>query len=854
MAREKTDGGGHSGRLMPHGNHALLERSRVSAMLDAAMKNALVVVTAGAGYGKTRAVHSYMRERRIEAAWIQLSESDNEKPSFWENFCGSLGRRMKRLGARLAVMGFPDRSQIGKYCGLIRAELPQGKKNVFVFDDCHLLTDKDVRGFIEQMLLSLESGATALVISRTEPPLDIMPLIMKYNVAFITEDDLRFTKRELEAFFYHLGISLPAASVADIYEDTKGWALSVNLVSLSLMKSGGNEKYARAAMRRNVFKLIDSEIFSSASEGLRRFLVRLSLIEHLPAALVRSLADSPKLCGELESVSSFVRYDHYLNAYRIHHLFLDFLRGEQGMLTDGEKTMTWRMAAEWCRQNDFTKDAISYYAKAGGYAEVIDIIRMDLPQQIPYGTAEFVLGVLDGAPEGASGGIPMYRIMRMRTLMSLGRTGEAEEMARDAIREFEKKPETAETCRMLSHVHTALGMAGWMDSPRSDDYSFDGHFVKGFDYYKKFPFEFSGPSSVQSAPAYACIVGTVREGAIEEYTDAVERSAFYAAKVMNGCMAGIDLLARGEMLFYRADVTGAEVIVRKALRVASDNGQHDIRNRALYYLMRIFMSQGRYESIQAIIGQLETQLENKDYRMRQITYDIVMGWYYGSIGQHSQTAGWLGGDFDDGEFGEYIADFANMKKAGLFYGRKLYEAVLDFVRGGSRLSRFLYGRIELKILEALCLYKTKAKEAAVGALEAAYGLSAANGLDMPFIEMGKDMRTLTSAARKIGVHGIPEEWLERIHRKSATYAKRLSSIAAAYRKENGLDEEVSLSPRESEVLSDICSGLSRAEVAAKLGLSVNTVKAVTNIIYMKMGVHNTADVIRMAIEKDLLIR
>jgi LuxR family maltose regulon positive regulatory protein len=321
---------------------------------------------------------------------------------------------------------------------------------------------------------------------------------------------------------------------------------------------------------------------------------------------------------------------------------------------------------------------------------------------------------------------------------------------------------------------------------------------------------------------------------------------------MNGCMAGIDLLARGELHFYKADLNSAEVIIKKALAVAAGNAQHDVYGRALYYLLRIHLSRGSYEGAAGVIGQFESLLENEEYQLRQATFDIVTSWYYALMNRQDLVAGWLGDDFEEGEFGEYVANFANLKKAWLFYNNKRYEALLGFVRGENGIDRYLYGRIELKILEALCLYQMKDKVAAFGALEAAYRLSLTNELSMPFIETGNDMRTVTAAAKRCGGGGMPGEWLDDMNRRSATYAKRLSRVVAEYRKDNGMGEDAALSPRETEVLSGICSGLSRTEVAARLGLSINTVKAIMNIVYTKLGARNTADVIRIAIEKKLI--
>jgi LuxR family maltose regulon positive regulatory protein len=134
----------------------------------------------------------------------------------------------------------------------------------------------------------------------------------------------------------------------------------------------------------------------------------------------------------------------------------------------------------------------------------------------------------------------------------------------------------------------------------------------------------------------------------------------------------------------------------------------------------------------------------------------------------------------------------------------------------------------------------------------AYKTAEPNGLLMPFIEMGKDMRTLAAAFLKESKKAIPAPWLEDINHKSATYAKRRSHIIAKYTQTYGGIGSIVLSPREAEILNDISHGLSRAEIAAARKLSINTIKMIINKIHFKLGAENMADLIRIAVEKKLI--
>ena len=63
-----------------------LIRPRINALLANSIKcNPLVVICAGAGYGKTRAVYDFLQGQENLVIWTQCSKHDNVSSHFWEN-------------------------------------------------------------------------------------------------------------------------------------------------------------------------------------------------------------------------------------------------------------------------------------------------------------------------------------------------------------------------------------------------------------------------------------------------------------------------------------------------------------------------------------------------------------------------------------------------------------------------------------------------------------------------------------------------------------------------------------------------------------------------------------------------
>jgi LuxR family maltose regulon positive regulatory protein len=192
-----------------------------------------------------------------------------------------------------------------------------------------------------------------------------------------------------------------------------------------------------------------------------------------------------------------------------------------------------------------------------------------------------------------------------------------------------------------------------------------------------------------------------------------------------------------------------------------------------------------------------------------------------------------------------------MIKARYCYTAKKFPPLLAYIDEMKGRASYLFERIELLAMKACIHYKMKDKRKAFSALQEAYEDALPNGILMPFVELGKDMRTLTAVALKSNSK-IPRPWLEDINRRSATYAKRRTHIITEYKKAYGITDRIVFSPREAEILSDLSHGLSRVEIADSRNLSVNTVKMVINMLYTKVGAENLADLIRIVVERKLI--
>ncbi|MCL2070197.1 MAG: LuxR C-terminal-related transcriptional regulator [Treponema sp.] len=720
------------------GNQIYMERPKIHRLLEKAVQNQIVSVVAGAGYGKTHAVYSFVRRYNARTAWMQCSEHDNIGERFWDNFVSAVSKITEQ--------------PFDSYLEIPKNSLNSNEKYIFVYDDLHLITEKTVLQFLERYICSSFPNICFILISRLEPPFNLSRNAARKKIARISGNDLRFNKNEMVSYFELQGINPSPDTVSAIYHDTEGWAFAIHLAAL-LLKNSPDAAYVPQALRSNIYNLIESEIMSGLSVELRRFLIKLSLIEDLDLKFLEEIETDRSLITKMEETGPFIYFDTYQNSYRIHHLFLEYLRERQDELSEKERRELWNKAAIYCMANNRKIDAIINYEKAGDYKSIAGILY-SLPLVIPEQTGRFILDVLNRAGESISREHPEIGLIRKRVLES-------------------------------------------------------NYLNMGF----------------------------------------ISRIVPHSAEAMGGNRSGMLELAQGENFFFRAELGEAEKLLLEAVEKARKMEQSEIENCSLFYLLRIYLSQGKSIEIENIIKGFEERPGKMSY------LDIFSGWYYSQIGKKDQIALWLKREYTGNEKCFIACGLERMVRAKHFFSEKRYPAALSCLKQLANLKISLMGSIGMTALEAVCRYRLGDREGAFTALAQACRLAAPSGFFMSFAELGKDMRTLAEAAIRDHDSGgslledVPVQRLREIRRSAADYAKKLYSHTR--QGSNGLNGEL-LSNKEKEVLFALSQGLTMKEIAGAASISPNTVKSIKRSIFNKLGALNRSDAVRIAAEKGIL--
>jgi LuxR family maltose regulon positive regulatory protein len=826
-----------------------LKRPRLDKLFEETLNNhSLIVICAGMGYGKTQAFASFLQESDARSDWVQLSERDNNISYFWEKYTNIAAASFPELETALKELGFPDTAAaFSKYAAIVDNLAAVPTRHVYVMDDFHFLKNPAIVRHVERTAHTLPVNANIIIISRTLPQISA---VISEQAAIISEDNLRFTKEEICAYLRQLHIPSSSQYVQSIYNSTQGWAFAVNLAARSLKNAKSDKQYTLRAMKGNIFKLIDLEIFTALSDELQRFLVRLSLIEHLNADLVKNIAGDEALVSEMEGLTEYIRYDLFLNAYFIHSMFLDFLRQRQGLLTEEEKRDTYQKAGEWCETNGYHSNALEYYSQAVDYSAIIRTFNRQ-NRHIPQDVARCALKIFENAPETAAFENPWFPVTHLRIAISMWQPEKSMELAKRYISAYLARPESPEKNWALSWLYGSLGTLRLFMCTYTDVYDFDRYFQKQAEYHSRISAPTEGPPDYPIG-AWALYVGTNRPGAIEEYIGALSRSISYVSVPLGGFMCGWDNLVRGELCFFRQEIDEAEKYIKQVIVKAQSCGQYYTWSYALIYLMRIAIARGNLHEAETVLQEMDALLDKSQYSTRYAIYDILAAFYYLSMGLPELIPDWLKQDFKPYVHPACIEGLANQVRANYHFQTRQYEKLLNFIESEHSKKDLLLSRINAFALKALSLFRMKKQREAIAALTEAYRLAEPERIIFPFSQYAKNMRALTFVATRSPDCAIPREWLEKISCKSSVFAKRQAHMLEEFRRKNGLDCAMNLSPKEKKVLYALSQGVSRAEIAASQNISAGMVRNFINSIYDKLGVDSLSSAVRIAVQQGIL--
>lgn len=367
-------------------------RPRLIARLEAGLARKLTLVSTQTGSGKTTILSEWLTQKKHSVAWVSLDESDNEHARFISYMMAAL--RALDIGLEERIQAVLLAQEQGNsiespMAALLNefARVPAVHRPVILaLDDYHVIRNPQIH---ESMLYALDympEGVHIVIAARSDPPLMLARMRARRQVNELRAPDLRFTREEAEAFLNQVsGLGLSAEQVAALDDRTEGWAAGLQLAAQAMNGLPDVTPFVSAftGSHRYILNYLVDEVFSRQTEETRLFLQKTSILERMTPSLCDALTGQGNGRAMLERLDHenlfVVPLDNQGQWYRYHHLFADLLKNRADQFSAKEISALHRKAALWFDSHRQPYEAICHALEAKDYNLAIGMMVKATP-------------------------------------------------------------------------------------------------------------------------------------------------------------------------------------------------------------------------------------------------------------------------------------------------------------------------------------------------------------------------------------------------------------------------------------------------------------------------------------------
>lgn len=430
--------------VTPHlGN--VLQRPRLTRKLENLEGKRLILVTAGAGYGKTTMAALALADpssRNRALVWYRLDRFDRDITTFTRHLIRGLEKNYPGIEDALFEngygAGFTDEPE-SRLLGLVKALESRTDKELFiVLDDYHLLGTPgkneppaflSIHWCMEFLLKRLPGHVRFVLMSRTDPPLKLSSLRVRQQILEIHESDLLFSPDETAALFSRIHNQVPEAKLLSaLHNQTGGWVAGLILFGAALEKQGralicpgamdtGMSKY-------HMFDFLEENLFATQAPDMQQFMARVALMDPMDT----TICDPIFGCND-----SKIRFDRMMAAhlmvfpmdeektvFHYHHLFRDFLLKKLYQTHSESQIKQFHLDIAGLMEARQNAMALVHYIEAQAYDEAVRFMTALELEFLVQGKIRFVRACLEKIPKQIIAANPSLLFMEAKQYSYFG--------------------------------------------------------------------------------------------------------------------------------------------------------------------------------------------------------------------------------------------------------------------------------------------------------------------------------------------------------------------------------------------------------------------------------------------------
>jgi LuxR family transcriptional regulator, maltose regulon positive regulatory protein len=765
-----------------------------------------------------------------------------------------------------------------------------------VLDDFHVIQNEQISASLNFLLDHIPPFLHLIIATRSDPHLNLARRRARGEVTEVRVSDLRFTIEETRFFFNEiLHLDLRQNDIAILAQRTEGWAAGLQLAGLSIHEREDRHRFIMdfAGNDRYIADYLLEEVLQTRNPEVQEFMRKTALLERLSVPLCNFLldrSDGRVFLDEIEEANLFlVPLDNRREWYRYHHLFAELLY-QRLLEIDGNETIQglYKKASEWHEKNGSAAEAIQYALAGKDYERSAHLIEDYGPPIFINNELRLLLSWIEKLPQSCLSRYPRLGIMTCWALVATLQLKKAEDVSilvqkglqagiEDLVSDEKKNSLSLVALAVLAELaviqsslainhqdltecmrlcNLALSVLVRQDLPTvfNDQKSLMTiiHFNQGLVYELSADL-IQAASNLDKAARGALETENLHiislslshlaqiqiiEGKLYLARETFQRSLDLSSSLTSvvSPLSGLTKVGLGNLFYEWNDHENARQLLEEGVALAKQWNNWEALIPGYGGLAKLFWAEGKHQEAYAKLDELKQILKEN----RADGFLAVMGllyWHFWLLdGKLAPFEQWLvstsiRADMPINHMQQplfvALARYLAIKNDPL--AENLIERLIEYTRGQKQWGRLL----EALITKVLWHESIKDRLPALEVLREALRLAETEDYVRIFADEGAPMARLLY---QLTQEGFMPQYTARLLSAFSPMdldqmeKQRLTAL------QSPLVEP--LSEREIEVLSLIDEGLSNAEIAQRLTLSITTVKSHTRNINLKLGTNS----------------
>lgn len=376
-----------------------------------------VIINAPAGFGKTTSVLLSLGKSNKQICWYRMEKEDQLLPVFYSHLIETLINReascLSESARSLASIG-----KISEEYTLLNAVICQdawaqysgSKSSVYlVLDDFHnVVGNPAIIESVKYFITNMPPNVHMIIMSRVDTGIPAGKLALGGDMVQIDEQDLRFSKEEIESLAADIyKINVAPGEIDNMLKYTEGWIAGITMLSHTAA-SGLSDMEKRLAAnydnKHQVFKYFLSEALNGSDKDMLKTLSRISILEDFTIydlKVIFDMENASEIIDWLEKSNLYIQKVKTKQiSYRFHSLFRSALHSFLHELFTASEINKLKLNAanHYKETGDFGK-AIRNLIAAGRTEEAVSIASIEGVKFMDNGDVDKVASIVQEFPE-----------------------------------------------------------------------------------------------------------------------------------------------------------------------------------------------------------------------------------------------------------------------------------------------------------------------------------------------------------------------------------------------------------------------------------------------------------------------